>query len=600
MRRINPKRGGAFGVVAALLILVLSGAGLPKKKTEPPPLKTEETLLTLAYVKTAETQVEGVGLVIGLNGTGANAPPSTLRADLVEEMRKAGVDHPEKWLERKDTSMVIVRAIIPSGINTSDAIDVNVELPPGSATTSLAGGKLLVTQLRQVARTPDQGLKKSNTIATAGGPLMAGSSAAPTNVKIARVLGGARVKKEVPYTMIVREDRKSVRTVKLVEDVIKQRFHESDGIDQKGRAAGKTDQVLILKVPKVYHHNQTRYFQVVQGLHVVDSPPLRAQRLERWSKELLDSKTAGRAALKLEGLGGNAIPALKTGLESTDLHVKYFAAESLAFLGDPSGAEVLSQAAIRDKELRAAALKALAAMDQSAALMKLRALLSQADVELRYGAFDALRTADPTDPFLGRISVYDDPPEVDQDDLKFQLDSAPQRRKPLRPEDPFTLYVVDCEGPPMVHVSRNLRCEIVVFVKGQSLLPPLVLGAGGPILLNAAEGDQLLQISRIDVGTLDGPGSRVTAPLELSSAIRQVAQLGATYPDIVEILSGAFRQKNLPGPLVVDAIPLTGKSYDEALLIGKTKKDDAVKKTSAEAQPKKYRVFSRLRNLMER
>ena len=490
--------------------------------------------------------------------------------------------------------------MIPSGIAASDAFDVDIELPPGSATTSLAGGRLLLTQLRQVVITPDAGLKKSSTIATAGGPLLAGKPNDPKNLKAGRVLGGAHVKKEIPYTMIVREERKSVRTVQLVENVIKQRFHQSDGVDQKGMATGKTDQILVLKVPKVYHHNQGRYFQVVQALHVVDNPNLRAQRTEKWGKELLEPKTAGRAALKLEGLGATAVPTLKEGLNSADNQVRFFAAEALAFLNDPSGADILAKMAKEQKEFRAPALKALAAMDQSAGLMKLRALLNEPDFELRYGAFDALRTADPTDPFLGQVAVYDDPAEEESNDLALQLESEPKRRKRLRPEDPFSLFVVDCEGPPMVHVSRNLRCEVVLFGKQQQLLAPVVLSAGSPILLNAAEGDQLVQISRIDVSTLDGPNARITSPLTLAPVIRQVAQLGATYPDIVEMLSAAFRQKNLPGPMVVDAIPLTTKSYDQAQLLGEIKKDDAVKKTSSEESSKKNRLFGRLRDRMNR
>ena len=45
--------------------------------------------------------------------------------------------------------------------------------------------------------------------------------------------------------------------------------------------------------------------------------------------------------------------------------------------------------------------------------------------------------------------------------------AAASRRKRASLEDPFGLYVVDSEGPPLVHVSRTRRCEIVVFGRTQ-------------------------------------------------------------------------------------------------------------------------------------
>src|SRR5438270_7093312 len=93
------------------------------------------------------------------------------------------------------------------------------------------------------------------------------------------------------------------------------------------------------------------------------------------------------------------------------------------------------------------ALKALAAMDQSAGLMRLRELMGHPDVQLRYGAFDALRSFDENDPFLGRVRLADEPrDDPDGDPLALQIDDArPRRRAPAR-EEPFRLYLVDSEG----------------------------------------------------------------------------------------------------------------------------------------------------------
>jgi hypothetical protein len=597
MRQIFPARGATYAALALVLVLISIGAGDSKKKKklpEPPPPKIDENVGSLARVQVGEVPVEGVGLVIGLNNTGSDPPPSAQRAKLLDEMRKAGVEHPEQWLARPSCSMVFIKAILPHGISTKDPIDVDIYLPPASGTTSLAGGRLLMTELQPIVATA-QGPKEGRVLAIAGGPIMTGEPRDPGKVTVGSVLGGGRVKADIPYNLVIKDERRSARTTKLVEDTIKLRFHQNDGSDEKGFAAGKSDNLLVLKVPKVYHHNQVRYFQVIEHLSVVDNPGLRAQRMQAWGKELLDPKTAGKAALKLEGLGSNAIPILKTGIGSTDPQVRFFAAESLAYLGNVDGADVLSDTAIKKAEFRSYALKALAAMDQSAGVMRLRTLMAQSDVELRYGSFDALRSFDASDPFLGQVQVLESEPTDEEatDALALQTETGRRRRRVVR-EEPFRLYVVDCEGPPLVHISRNLRCEIVLFGKGMKLLTPIVLGAGGSVLLTASEGDNRVQISHITPAGLDEPDTRVNCSLEIVDVLRQAARLNATYPELVSILTGAFNQKNLPGPLVVDAIPMPSKAYSEAQLLGGSpKKDDAVKKTSGESE-KKPRMLGRL------
>lgn len=606
MRRTHPARGAALAALALSTTLALLGADSPKKKkAEPPPPKVDETVGSIATVLTSEIPLQGVGLVVGLDNTGSNPPPSEMRKKLLDTMRKAGVEHPEHWLEKPSCAMVIVRAVVPNGIGKSDPLDVTLELPPASGTTSLAGGKLLLTELAPVMMTA-KGQMDDHVLAVAGGPIMTGSPTDPNDVKFGRVLGGGRVKKDIPYNFIIHDDRRSVRTAKLVEDVVKLRFHENQGGEMKGMAIPtRSDDRLILRVPKVYHHNQSRYFQVIQSLPLVDTPNLRARRMDTWGKELLVTKASGKAALKLEGIGSNAVPTLKVGLASPDPLVRFFAAESLAYLGSVDGAAVLAETAKARPEFRSYALKALAAMDQSAGLMRLRELMGHPDVQLRYGAFDALRSFDENDPYLGRVRLTDAPRvDPDGDPLALQVDDMRPRRPQPGRDEPFRLYLVDCEGPPMVHVSRTLRAEVVVFGKGQKLLTPVVLGAGGAVLLNAAEGDDRVQISRITGETLDQPDNRLSAPLDIVEVVRHAARLNATYPEVVAILAGAGRQKNLPGPLVVDAIPLPDKAYSEAQLLGatekdKAKKDDDLKKASDE-EKKKPRLRDRIKNLFDR
>ena len=151
-------------------------------------------------------------------------------------------------------------------------------------------------------------------------------------------------------------------------------------------------------------------------------------------------------------------------------------------------------------------------------------------------------------------------------------------------DEPFGLYVVDSEGPPLVHVTRTRRCEIVVFGRQQKLLTPLVLGTGS-ISLNAADNDEKIEISKIVPSQFGDADTKITSTLELPEVLRRLANWAPPIPDVVTVLETANRQKNLAGQLVVDAVPSTNNTYLEAVL-GKDlngKRDDAVKRTSGES-----------------
>ncbi len=572
-------------VLVFVLVQIQADAAPPrKKKTEPPPLKVEETVGDLAFVlQSTEIKVMGIGLVTGLENTGADPPPSWERGQLVDEMSKAGIEHASKLLASPQFSMVFVKMTIRAGAAPKDRFDIDVEVPPGCATKSLAGGYLMATRLRETLVAG--GAPRTGTdLAIAQGPVMIGNSKNPKDPKVGRVLGGGRVKKETPYTLIIKEKRKSVRTATILEKVVNERFHQSEAGEQKGACTAKNDGYLVLRVPPSYHQNQERYFRVVQSIPMVDTPALRAQRMAAWGKELLDDKTSGVAALKLEALGPIASETLQVALKNPDDQVRFFAAEALAYLDDPSGAEALASTAIHLPKFRAYALAALAAMDQNAAHVKLRNLMNEPDNELRYGAFNALRTLDPRDPSLGSVRVMDEPqteeqPDDPPDSMALALASSPRRP---RVDDPFALYIVDSEGPPVIHISRTRRSEIVVFGRSQKLLPPVVLGTGA-ILLNAADKDEQIEISKIVPSKFKDADIRLRTSLDLPEVIRRVANLGATYPEMVAILEAANRQRNLPGPLVVDAVPQSNLDYFQAAILGKDTKakvDPAVKRAS--------------------
>lgn len=603
MRRNSLRCALAVAALVASTALLGAGPSRPSTKAKSkaaPPLKADETVGSLAEIAGTDVRVEGVGLVIGLDNTGFDPPPSGERQRLLDEMRKARVPQAEKILASRQVAMVTVKGRIPAGITPKDNIDVSVEISSGNGTgeTSLAGGFLLQTQLTEVGFAGGQE-RIGQVLAKAGGPVMTGTDANPDDKNAGRVLGGAHAKKEVPYMLVIDEKRQNARTATAIESVIKARFHRREGVDEVGAATAKSDKFLLVKVPRVYHQNQPRFFQILRLLPMVDTPPLRAERTELWGQQLKDPKTAGLAALRLEGLGKGSADALKGGLGAGDPKVRFFAAEALAYLDEPDGVDVLAQTVQSLPEFRAHALAALAAMDHPASSLRLRKLMGEADPDVRYGAFNALRTMDENDPFLGQVRVLEEEkaPEPEES-MALAIEAPPKRRRP-RQEDPFSLYVVDCEGPPLVHVARARRCEVVIFGKAQKLLTPVVLGGTGSILLNAAEGDDRVQISRIESLTPGDPGRKVASPLQLGEVVREAAQLGATYPEILTILQGAEKQGNLPGPLKGDGPPAASMEYLRAQLDAadpKAKKDDAVGRASLDkSKGRRPTILDRIR-----
>ncbi|WP_406695218.1 sigma-70 family RNA polymerase sigma factor [Singulisphaera sp. Ch08] len=347
-------------------ISTLSGDRLQSlEKTEEQSLKFEERVTDLAVISTSSQnnlRLEGVGLVVGLDGTGAKPPSSWHRDRLLDEMKKAGIEYPETLLANPSLSIVIARLTIPTGTSKADHLNVELELPPACETTSLAGGYLIECRLKQVA---DAGgtLKEGQELARARGPVLIGTKARPNDPKVGRVLGGARVKKDFPHRLELKVNRKSVERSQLLQNVVNQRFHQTEGLKQNGMATAETDGFLELRVPQVYKRNQYRYLRVIKRLPLVDSPQLRHSRLVTWGEELLDPTKAEIAALKLEGLGGTAIDTLKRGLASPNDQVKFFAAEALAYLNDASGVGILCENAIKRPEFCAFALAALSATD---------------------------------------------------------------------------------------------------------------------------------------------------------------------------------------------------------------------------------------------
>lgn len=498
--------------------------------------------LAMAF-NTHAVVLENVGLVTGLRSTGSDPKPSNERTKLISEMQTRGVPNPSSVLATTNTSLVIVRGYIRPGIQEGDRFDVEIHVPPQSETSSLRGGFLLETRLMEMAVLGDS-IRSGHSYALAGGPVLVDPSADPkkdrTLATRGRILGGGIARKSRPLGLVLRPDEQSAYNTYRIQEAVNSRFHTFDKGIKIGMAKAKDDKYVELKLHPRYKDNIARYMAVVRSIDLKETEAERSQRLGLLEKQLLDPISSPRAALQLEAVGKDGIPALVKGLASSDPEVRFYSAESLAYLDENKAAEALGEAARNEPAFRMFALAALSAMDDFAATEQLRNLLHVASAETRYGAFRALWAMQTQDPIV--------------------------RGEQLGGQ--FSYHVVDTNAPPMVHVTRSKRAEVVLFGRDQRIASPVSLEAGNRILVTGRSPNEIV-VSRF---VLNEPDQKRSVSNRVDDVVRAIVELGGTYPDVVQALQQAKTAGALASRLEVDALPQPGRRYDRLAKAEKAEK----------------------------
>ncbi len=480
--------------------------------------------------------IESIGLVTGLPGTGSDPPPSPQRSALISEMITRGVMNPkpEQLLASPSTEMVMVRALLRPGIQKGDHFDIEVRTLARSECTSLRDGWLMEARLREMAVLGGE-VREGSLLGIAQGAVLVDPSAKADD-RVAncrgRILGGGVSMTSRELGLVLKNDERSVLISAQIGNAINKRFHTYEGGLKTGVAKPKTDEFVTLRVHPRYKDNLERYIRVVRALPLRESAQEQMARTQLLERQLLDPITSSTAAVRLEALGKESVPALKKGLGSKDNEVRFYSAEALAYLDEHSSAAVLGELARDVPAFRAYALTALSAMDDYSAYEALRELLKVSSAETRYGAFRALWAINSRDPLV----------------------------KGERLGDPaFNYHILRVEGPPMIHATRTFRPEIVLFGAEQRLKTPIVLDAGKKLILTAheAHSDQVT-ISRFAVNQ---PDQKRQVSNRIDECIRAIVDLGGTYPDVVQILQQAKAAGALPGRFEVDALPQGGRTY---------------------------------------
>jgi hypothetical protein len=553
--------------------------------------------------------VSGVGMIVGLQGTGGGTPPGNYREMMKEFLKRKKIDDAEKFLDSPNNALVLVSAEIPAGNRPGFRTDVQISLPPGSKVRSLRGGFLMPCELMSYSTQntvkdymhrndpeykPQSGgdaLLRGSILAEAEGPLQIplkqlgmnaeleaeslGRLASPerkaemvatltaidscSDIKTAWIWRGARCFAAQPLFLVLNSGEERWRMANLVADRINQTMHGPG--DELKIAKTERKQVVTLRVPPQYRLNMPHFMRMVRMIpqQLPDDNGGYRQLLER---QLADPETALSAALRMEALGVTSIPTLKGALKSDYPLVRFAAAESLAYLGEPVAAQELAALAKVHPVLRVYCLTALASLDESASNMALQELFIAEAPELRYGAFRALWEMAPGLPITkGKLHNYC-----------------------------YWIHQTDDSGPPMVHMLSSRRAEVVLFgesartpekdpkLKEEQVgdldlsgfppakpaaaiaLPPqrcpafkpgFSFRAGPDIVVTSNFRDSWCIISRFNA---DGERSE-RSDLSVQGILKTMGELGATYADVAMLLQQAEKTKTLNCPLVFDALP---------------------------------------------
>jgi len=523
----------------ALFVLIAPGCSGPILRPQSPEAVLQDDKLPDANFVSEFThpygtnyvKAEAVALITGLAGTGEDPPPTANRVALLTEMSRRQVENPNRLLASPNTALVLLRGYLRPGIREGDRFDIEVRVPRQSEITSLRDGWLLPTRLSEHASISGR-VCKGKDLALAKGPLLVDPSADSEAIATrGRVLSGGIALKSRPLGLIIDHAHQSARMSQSLSNAINRRFHLYVNGRKQGVATPKNEEFVELSIHPRYKDNVSRYLAVIRNIAINQSASDANLRMPLLERQLKDPLTSSTAALRLEALGAeSSTEVLLKGVKSKDPEVQLYSAEALAYLDHTDAVEALANAARNEPAFRANALAALSTMNDVDSYDALRDMLSVQSTETRYGAFRSLWAMDE--------------------------DAAIVRGEPL--DGQFNLHVLDVGGPPLIHVTKSFRPEIVLFGKSHQFQLPLVLDAGSKILVNGLSGGQIT-VSKFEPGK--SPEKRVVST-DVEEVVRTIVDMGGTYPDVVQALQQAKHEGALASRFRVDALPEPGRRYD--------------------------------------
>jgi flagellar P-ring protein precursor FlgI len=226
--------------IVALLALTSLGMAQAVKPTPTPKVDVMAQLKDIARFRGIRSNtLTGLGLVMGLEGTGDTQRMPTTRAALANFLRRSGQVVDEKQLDTKNVALVMVTAELPPFAVNGQRMDVTVTSIGDSK--SLRNGTLILTELK-AAGNPDTVYATASGAVSVGGYSVSqnGNSQTKGFVTVGRIPAGGIVENGAPTTtvyngrMYLELDEPDLTTATRVEEAIRTKYPEFRPVAQNG------------------------------------------------------------------------------------------------------------------------------------------------------------------------------------------------------------------------------------------------------------------------------------------------------------------------------------------------------------------------------
>ncbi|MBL7215277.1 MAG: flagellar basal body P-ring protein FlgI [Phycisphaerae bacterium] len=486
--------------------------------------------------------VRGIGIVAGLHGTGSSECPPMVRENLEKYIWKQipvnNAINARAFIESTNTAVVEVFGVIPALSSDRDSFDVAVRPLSSSQTTSLDGGHLYTTELKELSRLArlEQFSMFSKTLATVEGPVYSNKLVSSVEEShIWYVLGGAKPIQSTKTRLIL--DRPDFLTAYAIRNRINERFKSKTAVPL-------SDAEIILQIPSNYLDQKERFLEMVKSLQLGDNPALKQNRIKELTQQLLNQPENETFEIALEAIGRPALDSLALLLEHPDESVRFHAARCMLNIGDNRAIKPLREMLLDPTSLFR--LRTVEVIGRNATRTDARAILtltlSDVDIQIRLAAYEML----------------------------LRMNSSAISRKIVAGD--FVVDSVICPGPKIIYVYQEKTPRIVLFGAPVYCNNNIFIQSDDGIIINAKPGDKFISVSR-----RHPQRPRVIGPLstgfEVSSLIQTLGELSETknsaavlpglavsYAKILPILEKMCENNAIPAvfiagpPITVDPV----------------------------------------------
>lgn len=487
-----------ISLLTALITLFCSCSPLQENTPTVEPFERYATVGTVSqYYTPMAIRVRGIGIVAGLNGTGSSECPPDIRQELEkyiwQQVPEGGIISPRAMIDSQDTAVVEISGVIPAFSSTSEVFDVQLKPLSSTQTTSLDGGYLYTSELKETSRlsSVEQFTRFTKTLAVAEGPIYSLREKTQEQLNWF-ILGGGRVTKSGVVKLILNDP--DFLTANAIRNRINERFGSKT-------ANPVSDSEITIYFPSQFQEQKQRFLQISESLLVAENPQIRDEHSASLIKQLISQTDAIKAELGLEAIGKPALDQLAPLLDHEDPQIRFQAGRCMLNIGDKRPL-ALMRTIIREPgnpyrldAIRTVGLNAR----RKDALSILTYVLNDSDIQVRLQAYKMLVRL--SSPVISRKSVAN---------RAFVVDS-------VTCAGPKMLYVYQSKSPRIVIFGSPVYCKDNIFIQSED----------GSVTLNAKQGDRYIAVSRRHPNR-----PRVIGPLSSSFELSNLIQTLGELPEV--------------------------------------------------------------------